>query len=293
MAEPSHDTGKPSVRPAWRGYAQLASILFVIAAALYFARAPARVDRGVASDPSPESVRPTVRVIRPTPTEQALNVELTGTVNLKERVRVASEVVGRVAWVSPDFTSGGSVAADEPFIRIDPAEFELQAEAARMAVREAEARVWVEQAGAEEDVRAFEREYPGAEASEAVRRLPSIAEAEARLARAQAELRLAELRLERTNISLPYDGRVMSSDIEVGELVGPVDRVDGPRHASASSTGPRRSRSSCRSSRGTSSIWIPPSAARRASPARWRRGGPGWSGSRRWSRPGPGWPRCS
>ena len=228
MAEPSHDTGKPSVRPAWRGYAQLASILFVIAAALYFARAPARVDRGVASDPSPESVRPTVRVIRPTPTEQALNVELTGTVNLKERVRVASEVVGRVAWVSPDFTSGGSVAADEPFIRIDPAEFELQVEAARMAVREAEARVWVEQAGAEEDVRAFEREYRGVEASDAVRRLPSIAEAEARLARAQAELRLAELRLERTNISLPYDGRVMNSDIEVGELVGPVDRVDGP-----------------------------------------------------------------
>ena len=53
MAEPSHDTGKPSVRPAWRGYAQLASILLVIAAALYFARAPARVDRGAASDPPP------------------------------------------------------------------------------------------------------------------------------------------------------------------------------------------------------------------------------------------------
>ena len=228
MAEPSHDTVKPSVRSAWRGYAQLASVLFVIAAALYFARAPARVDRGAASDPSPGEFRPTVRVIRPMPTEQALNVELTGTVNLKERVRVASEVVGRVAWVSPDFTSGGSVAADEAFIRIDPAEFELQVEAAQMAVREAEARVWVEEAGAEEDVRAFERENPGVEASEAVRRLPSIAEAEARLARVQAELRLAELRLERTNISLPYDGRVMSSDIEVGELVGPVDRVDGP-----------------------------------------------------------------
>ena len=64
--------------------------------------------------------------------------------------------------------------------------------------------------------------------SESVRRLPSIAEAEARLMRAQAELKLAELRLERTSISLPYDGRVMGSDVEVGELVGPADEVGGP-----------------------------------------------------------------
>ena len=228
MTEPSHESGNPSGRFAWRGYAQLASVLLVIAAALYFARAPARVDRGAVSDPSSASVRPTVRVIRPTPTQQALTVELTGTVNLEERVRVASEVVGRVAWVSPDFSAGGSITADETFIRIDPAEFELQVEAAQMAVREAEARVWVERAGAEEDIQAFERENAGAEPSESVRRLPSIAEAEARLMRAQADLKLAELRLERTNISLPYDGRVTASDVEVGELVGPADRVDRP-----------------------------------------------------------------
>ena len=227
MPEQSHDSGKPSGPPDWRGYAQLALVLFLIAAALYFARAPGRVDRGVAGL-SPESARPTVQVIRPTPTGQALTVELTGTVNLEERVRVASEVVGRIAWVSPDFSNGGSVRANEPFIRIDPAEFELQVEAAEMAVREAEARVWVERPGADEDVRAFEREHPGVEVSESVRRLPSIAEAEARLMRAQAELKLAELRLERTSISLPYDGRVMGSDVEVGELVGPADEVGGP-----------------------------------------------------------------
>ena len=148
--------------------------------------------------------------------------------NLEERVRVASEVVGRIAWVSPDFSNGGSIRADEPFIRIDPAEFELPVEAAAMAVREAEARVWVERAGADEDVRAFERRNPGVEPSESVRRLPSIAEAEARLMKAHADLKLAELHLERTNISLPYDGRVVASDVEVGELVGPADVVDGP-----------------------------------------------------------------
>ena len=228
MAEEPNSSENRSGGTEWHGYAQLGAIVLLIAVALFFARAPGRVERGAASGPAAESVRPTVRVVHPSPTEQALTVELTGTVNLEERVRVASEVVGRIAWVSPDFSNGGSIRANEPFIRIDPAEFELQVEAAEMAVREADAQVWVERAGAEEDIRAFERENPGVEPSEAIRRLPSIAEAEARLMRAQADLKLAELRLARTNISLPYDGRVTASDVEVGELVGPADRVDRP-----------------------------------------------------------------
>ena len=228
MAEEPNQSGSECSGAEWHGFAQLAAIVFLIAVALFFARAPDRVDRGAASGLVQESARPTVRVVHPSPTEQALSVDLTGTVNLEERVRVASEVVGRIVWVSPNFSNGGSIRANEPFIRMDPAEFELQVEAAEMAVREAEAQVWVERAGAEEDVRAMERENPGVEPSEAVRRLPSIAEAEARLMRAQADLKLAELRLERTNISLPYDGRVTASDVEVGELVGPADRVDRP-----------------------------------------------------------------
>ena len=228
MPDETNDSGNRSSHSEWRGYAQLALVLLLVATALFFARAPGRVERSAASGPAPESARPTVRVMHPAATEQALTVELTGTVNLEERVRVASEVAGRIAWISPDFSNGGSIRADEPFIRIDPVEFELQVEAAAMAVREAEARVWVEKARAAEDVEVFERDNPGVEPSESTRRLPSIAEAEARLMRVQAELKLAELRLERTNISLPYDGRVMGSDVEVGELVGPADEVGGP-----------------------------------------------------------------
>ena len=228
MPDETSASGNTPGQVEWRGYAQVALILAAIAAALLFARAPARVDRGAASGPAAESAPPTVRVIHPAPTEQALTVELTGTVNLEERVRVASEVVGRIVWVSPDFSNGGSIRADETFIRIDPSEFELRVEAAEMAVREAEARVWVEKTRAEEDVRVFEQANPGVEPSESVRRLPSIAEAEARLMRAQSDLKLAELRLGRTNISLPYDGRVMASDVEVGELVGPEEFVGGP-----------------------------------------------------------------
>ena len=227
MLEESPSSGNGSGQPSWRGYAQLAFILAAIVVALYFARAPGRVDRGEIHDQKQEIARPTVTVIRPAPTEQSLIVELTGSVTLEEKASVASEVAGRVVWVSPKFSNGGSFAADETFIRIDPTKFELHVEAAAMAVREAEAQVWAQRARGEENARKFALENPGVEASEWVRRLPKIAEAEAELERARAVLMLAELRLKDTNISFPYDGRVMTSDVEVGELVGPVDLVGG------------------------------------------------------------------
>ncbi len=225
MLEEPTSSGKGSGRPEWRGYAQLVFILGAIALALYFARAPARVDRGAMPDPSPGSDRPTVTVIQPVPTEQSLTVDLTGSVTLEEKASVASEVVGRVVWVSPKFSNGGSFAAGESVIRIDPTKYELQVEAATMAVREAEARVWAQRARGEEEARRFALENPGVEASEWVRRLPKIAEAEAELEKARAVLKLAELRLKDTNVSFPYDGRVMTSDVEVGELVGPINLV--------------------------------------------------------------------
>ena len=207
MPEEPYDTNQPNP-PGWRGHLQLALVLGAIVLALYFARAPDRVDRGAVAGLADESARPVVAVIHPAPTDQALTVELTATVGLEDTVNVASEVAGRVVWVSPNFANGGSLSAGETILRVDPAEFELQVEAAAMAVREADARVSSERATAEQDVWA-------------------LAEAEARLMRARADLKLAELQLERTDISLPFASRVINADVEVGELVGPADLVGG------------------------------------------------------------------
>ncbi len=216
-----------SGRPQWLGIVQLAAIVLVIVIALYFARAPSRVALDAAPDLTAEKGEPIVSVINPKPTSQALTVRLTGSVRIEEQTRVMSEVTGRVVWISPKFSNGGSVPANETFIKIDTAEHELRVERAETAVKAAEARVWVEKAGGEEDAREFLRANPGAEVSDSVRRLPSIAEMEAELAQAQAVLKLAKLRLKQTNISLPYDSRVLATELEVGELVGPARSVGG------------------------------------------------------------------
>ncbi len=189
-------------KPKWYGYLQLAVILGAIAVALYFARAPERVERIDRSALATEERRPVVRVIRPEPTEQALTLSLTGSVKLKERATVMSEVVGRVVWVSPKFEPGGSIDADEVFIRIDPEEYELKVEEAGLEV-----------AGLEHEI------------SEKEARNEDTAGTVLKLEKARVALRLAELQLRKTEISLPFDARVVSSSVEVGELAGPAETV--------------------------------------------------------------------
>ena len=200
MSEESTNPASSSERPRWLGFAQLALILLAVVVALYFARAPDRVERGPIAGPA--QAKPVVGIVKPAATGHVLTLKLTGTVTLERKTTVVSEVVGRVVWVSPNFSSGGSIPANEVFVKIDPSKYELEVEAAKMAVKELEA-------------------FPGM-----VKAVPNAdAVMEAKLGKARAELALAERRLARTEISLPYASRVVSSDLEVGELVGPADDV--------------------------------------------------------------------
>ncbi len=225
MEQESSEPQDRSGRSKWMGYAQLIVILAAIGIALYFAQAPSRMERDPISDLALDQAKPTVSVTQPAPTEQALRVDLTGGVTLHGKVNVTSEVGGRVVWVSPSFRNGGSIAANETFIRIDPAGYGLELEAAVAEVAKADARVQIEKARAEESLDSFARENPGADIPEWVYRTPQVAEAEAGLVKARAEMKQAQLQLDRTEISLPFDARVIAADIDVGQFVGPAELV--------------------------------------------------------------------
>ncbi len=208
-----------SYRRPLLGYVQLGAIGAAIVVAVYFAQAPYRgADAGLGLGSAP---KPLVSVIDPVPIDRALQVELTGAVSLARKARVVSEVSSKVVWISPKFSNGGSIPAGETMIRIDPADFELRVEAARASVDEAQASVWREKARGEHDARVFAQEYPGLELSERIRRIPSLAKEEAELKRERAVLKMAELKLERTRISFPFDSRVLNASVELGEQAGP------------------------------------------------------------------------
>lgn len=223
MQEDGNGTGGIPEPRTWRGYAQLALVVVVLAAALYFAQAPSFREPPGDAAPAASSAPPVVEVVVPAVTKQSLTVKLTGTVSVPETTTVVSEVEGRVAWVSPDFTNGGSIAAGEPMLRIDPAAFELMVVEAQAAVDAAAARVALEVAQGVENVRALALADSEAEPSAWVRRLPHLVLARAELRQAQAVLGLTELQLARTEISLPYAVRVMAADAAVGEWASPEE----------------------------------------------------------------------
>ena len=205
MSEQSTNPESPSGGRRWLGYVQAGLIILVIAVALYFARAPERMEFGpaVASGDAVQAVE----VVIPTPAVHAHQLELTGTVTLNRKVTLLSEVVGRVVWVSPNFVNGGRLQAGEAFVRIDPRKYEIEFSSAEMAVAQAQAQLQLAKGATGPDAGAL------------------IAEAEAVLGRAEAALSMAQLNLERTEISLPFDARVMSSELEVGDLVGLPEAV--------------------------------------------------------------------
>jgi RND family efflux transporter MFP subunit len=163
-----------------------------------------------------------------------LRVESTGTVRPLAEVRVVAEVEGRVLEVSPRLAAGGFVAAGEVLVRIDPRDYELALVRAQADV--ARAKAALERETAEADVA---REQWGdlgrGEASPLALREPQLAEARADLEAARAALAGAELDLERTTIRAPFDARVRSERVDVGQFVVraeqlaqlyPTDRVE-------------------------------------------------------------------
>lgn len=190
----------------WRGYAQIALIVVALAVALYFARAPGFSDESLGDTALMDnSAPPVAEVVLPMPTEEGLTIQLTGSVELDDTTVVKPEVEGRVVWVSPSFSDGNAIAAGETLFRVDPAEFEIEVEAAQAAVEKAEARIEVEKVLA----------------SGWSHRDAYIALAHAELKEAQAALKLAELRLRRTHIAFPYDIQVLEAGVSVGEFASP------------------------------------------------------------------------
>lgn len=229
MQDDSNASGASATSDTWRGYAQIAGIVLVLAVAFYFARAPRdRTSPGEDELAAAGAPVPVAEVVQPVPTAQALTLPLTGTVTLQETTTVRSEVPGRIVWVSPDFVGGGFVAAEETLVRIDPAAFELQVAEAQAAVEGAEARVWLEEAQGAENARVFALANPAEEPSDWVQRLPHLALAQAELAQAQAALAQAELQLARTHISLPYDVRVLTANATVGQLAASEETDQAP-----------------------------------------------------------------
>lgn len=149
-----------------------------------------------------------------------LTVNAQGEVKPKREIVVAPQISGRIAYVSPDFIDGGFIRRGQVLVRVESADYELGVVRARSTVATAEQALAREMA--EADLARQDLEDLGmTDASPLARREPQLAGAQAALDAAKAQLQDAELALARTAVIAPFDGRVRTRTVDIGQVVAP------------------------------------------------------------------------
>jgi len=166
---------------------------------------------------APDVVAPLVRVLDVAPENVRLRVSTYGTVVPRTESELVPEISGRVLWVSPALVSGGFFERGQPLLRVDSLDYDVALEQSRAGLARAES----ELSNAEKDYGrqldlAQQRVASDAQRDDATNRLRV---AEASLREARALLARAERDLARTEIVAPYDGRVRSEQVDVGQFV--------------------------------------------------------------------------
>lgn len=148
----------------------------------------------------------------------ALVVEAQGEVRARTHINIVSQVGGRIVRVSPEFTEGGRIEPGISLLKIEESDYLLALGQAEARVAEAEVRV--QQALADADV-ARKQLRNDLTASDLALKKPQVAEARARLKGAAADLEQAKLYLSRTDITLPFAGRLIDTKVDVGQYIVP------------------------------------------------------------------------
>ena len=169
----------------------------------------------------PPVARLSVEAVRVRTGEYTISVISHGTVIPGVEGTLIPEVPGRIVGISPSLIDGGSFNKDEVLLQIEELDYRLaipkaesQLAGVRLALAEEEAR-------SDQALRDWQRFHKGEAGGDLTLRKPQLAKAQADLAAAEAALEQAKLNLQRTAIIAPYNGKVLSKEVSVGQYVGP------------------------------------------------------------------------
>ena len=167
-----------------------------------------------------EVLAPLVIVERFKPKDIQMVISAYGTVSPKVEVDVVPEVSGKVVSINPELQTGGLIPAGEQILRIDERDYKFAVQQAQALVADAQVRYDIEAAEADVARREWEALHPGTEPnSPLVLRQSQVRQAKAALESAKAQLATAQLRLERTSLSLPFDALIISEKVDLGQYM--------------------------------------------------------------------------
>ncbi|KAA3621887.1 MAG: efflux RND transporter periplasmic adaptor subunit [Proteobacteria bacterium] len=147
--------------------------------------------------------------------------EAMGTVIAAHESTLYPMVSGPIVAVSDQLMPGGRFKAGQEMLRIDEADYRLSLRKQQASVSEAQAALWEEmgqQAVAKREYELLDRNLEEADKA-LVLRAPQLESARATLASARANRDQADLDLARTRVTAPFDGMVLSRDVDLGTRV--------------------------------------------------------------------------
>ena len=196
----------------------LTLLILSLAAASYMMANKPRPDRR-----KPVPVIPAVTVQELSLSDYLVVVPVMGTVVPATEVDLKAQVGGRIIWTHPEFVDGGIVRKGQALVRIDPVDYELALIARKATLETALANLKAEQGKQAVAQREWEILGLGEEATEMdlelALRKPQLAQMEASLEAARAQVKQAELDLERTVIHAPFNALVRSTQVHAGAQI--------------------------------------------------------------------------
>lgn len=205
------------------GIIQIVAIGVVAVIAFYSAQAPSEEElleaSAIAIAPQNDNEAVYVSVAKLKPQDHFVEVRGTGSVVLRNSIDLVLQLSGRVVWVSETFRKGGSFEAGQNLLRIDPRDFELAVAQAEADLLAAESNYLLVKAESEAAIANYAILHGEKDVPPLVAKTPQVEQAKAQIAAASAREQIALLDLMRTDFSLPFDGRVVDSQAEVGQFL--------------------------------------------------------------------------
>lgn len=148
-----------------------------------------------------------------------------GTVRPRTQTTLVAQVSGIVVSVSDDYVPGGFFRAGEVLIEIDPSDYRTALKRAEATLASRKARLSEEKSRSEQSVKDWRNLGRAGDPPDLVMRKPQLADALANVQAAEAEVEKARRDLQRTKISVPYDGLLRERRVDLGQYVTPGSQL--------------------------------------------------------------------
>lgn len=162
-----------------------------------------------------------VEVLEATHQDYPLSIDASGTVAARQEISLEPQVSGKVVALGQRFASGAFFRKGDLLLQIETTDYRLAVEQAEASLARAE----VELATTESQAAIARLEWDrlglqeGEEANPLALYEPQLKNARANIASARAALDQARLNLQRTTIVAPFDARIRSEQVDIGQSV--------------------------------------------------------------------------